>query len=346
LYFKTGKANNPKRATYNLLYNYKDNKYQLDQAESRNEKSGCVYFEVDYEDATLSTSADQNYLMNFNVDTTRYGTSRGYDSTVWQKTYANGIAKYVMIAELNSVVPTIDIAADAPTLAPMMPHFDKDSTNIYYKLHMQPSWGFRVRAADHLLRVPTLDYSGSKISDGTGINVLAGSHLESYPSDEKVPWINTILTDGNQYVNEYLAPRESDKHIGVWQTETTDPQISGAIYYNKAGFDKKISTHSAELPRVTPIKDEISLTPTGYSGHLYPTHATDGINQVMPDVNELTVMLPSIGDTVADMWDLIYGSADLNRTSRNTGDGSNQRNTVIRWEDAKKVQAKEGLRLV
>lgn len=346
LYFKTGKANNPKRATYNLLYNYKDNKYQLDQAESRNEKAGCVYFEVDYEDATLSTSADQNYLMNFNVDTTRYGTSRGYDSTVWQKTYANGIAKYVMIAELNSVVPTIDISADAPTLAPMMPHFDKDSTNIYYKLHMQPSWGFRVRAADHLLRVPTLDYSGSKISDGTGINVLAGSHLESYPSDEKVPWVNTILTDGNQYVNEYLMPRESDKHIGVWQTETTDPQISGAIYYNKAGFNKKISTHSAELPRVTPIKDEISLTPTGYSGHLYPTHATDGINQVMPDVNELTVMLPSIGDTVADMWDLIYGSAEINRTSRDTGNGTNERNTVIRWEDAKKVQAKEGLRLV
>ena len=88
---------------------YKDNKYQLDQAESRNEKAGCVYFEVDYEDATLSTSADQNYLMNFNVDTTRYGTSRGYDSTVWQKVFENGRDKYVMIAELNSVVPTFNI---------------------------------------------------------------------------------------------------------------------------------------------------------------------------------------------------------------------------------------------
>jgi hypothetical protein len=40
-----------------------------------------------------------------------------------------------MIAELNSVVPTFDITADAPTMTPITPHFDADSTNVYYKLH-------------------------------------------------------------------------------------------------------------------------------------------------------------------------------------------------------------------
>ena len=49
-------------------------------------------------------------------------------------------------------------------------------------------------------------------------------------------------------------------------------------------------------------------------------------------------MLPSIGDTVADMWDLMYGNAEIN--------GSPERNLIIRWEDAKQVLAKEGLRLV
>ena len=89
--------------------------------------------------------------------------------------------------------------------------------------------------------------------------------------------------------------------------------------------------------------DEISLTPTGFSGHLYPTHTTDNQNIVQADVNELAVLLPSIGDTIADVWDLIYGGEDLNTTYDGKG---LRRNLVIRWEDAKKVLAKEGLRLV
>jgi hypothetical protein len=40
-----------------------------------------------------------------------------------------------MVAELNSVVPTFTISADAPTLAPIAPHFDEVSNNTYYELH-------------------------------------------------------------------------------------------------------------------------------------------------------------------------------------------------------------------
>ena len=82
--------------------------------------------------------SESNYVMNFNIDTAKYGESRGYDSTVWQKVYINNIEKYVQIAELNSVVPTFDISADAPTIHPIQPHFDINSTNVYYKLHWQP----------------------------------------------------------------------------------------------------------------------------------------------------------------------------------------------------------------
>ena len=146
------------------------------------------------------TEDKSNHLLNFNIDASKYPTSRGYDSTVWQKSYVDGKAKYVMIAELNSVVPILDVSADAPTLAPVMPHFDKDSTNIYYKLHMQPTWGFRIKAADPLQKIPTLDYSGSVITDGTGKNILATTTTEAYPSDQKVQWINTIYKDNN-YTN-------------------------------------------------------------------------------------------------------------------------------------------------
>ena len=352
-YFRITESNNAEKETYTLLYNYKEKKFQLDPVASRKRVVGCAYIETNYSD--LTSPDDSNYLLNFNIDNSKYTTARGYDSTVWQKTYVDGEPKYVMIAELNSVVPILDVTADAPTLAPMMPHFDKDSTNIYYKLHMQPSWGFRIRAASHNLTVPTLDYSGSKITDSTGRPILAGKHEENYPSDEKVTWMNTI-SDGDDYTNQYLVTDETNVNLGIWKTkfelgENSEAQIDGAIYYNKAGFDKKISTHSDLLPRVTPIVDEISLTPTGFSGHLYPHHTTDGINEVQPDVNELTVMLPSIGDTVADMWDIIYGTAEINGTHEGDdetgrGTGTYERNTVIRWEDAKKVLAKEGLRLV
>jgi hypothetical protein len=81
------------------------------------------------------TSATNLYAQNYAIDA-EYGEGRGYDSTVWQKVYSNNSAKYVMIAELNSVVPTFDITTDAPTENPKAPYFDVDSTNDYYKLHV------------------------------------------------------------------------------------------------------------------------------------------------------------------------------------------------------------------
>lgn len=98
----------------------------------------------------LVTKKENAYTTNYNIDMSKYGAGRGYDSTVWQKVYANNTEKYVMIAELNSVVPTFALTADAPTMTPVTPHFDTDSTNVYYKLHWQPQWGLRVAAAaDH-----------------------------------------------------------------------------------------------------------------------------------------------------------------------------------------------------
>jgi hypothetical protein len=65
-----------------------------------------------------------------------------------------------MVAELNTVVPTFDVTADAPSVVPIMPHFDTDSTNVYYKLHWQPQWGFRIKAARPTLTGPTISTTG------------------------------------------------------------------------------------------------------------------------------------------------------------------------------------------
>ena len=95
----------------------------------------------------ITTVNSYGYTANYHIDLGIYAkdnNSRGYDSTVWQKVYTNGIEKYVMIAELNTVVPKFDVSPDAPTMNPIVPHFDTQSTDVYYKLHWQAPWGFRV----------------------------------------------------------------------------------------------------------------------------------------------------------------------------------------------------------
>lgn len=98
----------------------------------------------------LATNSNSAYVTNFNIDTNYYGDSRGWDSTVWVKNYdTDGNPKYVMVAELNSVVPTFAISVDAPTEIPQSPHFDESNTNIFYTLHLQPQWGLQLKAAEN-----------------------------------------------------------------------------------------------------------------------------------------------------------------------------------------------------
>lgn len=239
--------------------------------------------------------SESNYVMNFNIDTAKYGESRGYDSTVWQKVYINNIEKYVQIAELNSVVPTFDISADAPTIHPIQPHFDINSTNVYYKLHWQPQWGMRVKEAK-------------------GNNKTNSEDKTIYPSDEKI-----------EYTIYQYNPNNGT---------TTPSQIEydAAIYYNKAGFDKSVRT------RDTSSGDSIQVAPTGISGNTYNTHSvTEGFtNNTQKDIQEFQIILPSLGNTISDIWDIIYGHGQkIEADETASGDISNAvRFKDIEWKDA------------
>lgn len=264
-------------------------------------------------------SSESNYVMNFNIDTAKYGESRGYDSTVWQKVYVNNMEKYVQIAELNSVVPTFDISADAPTQSPLTPHFDTNSTNVYYKLHWQPTWGLRVRSAKNQLG-PEFTSEGAEIPDS---QILYSEKLQ-FPmnSDEMTIWKrNEYNPSTGIATNLYWNP---DKQ--KWEKNPSN--IDAAIYYNKAGFSsEKIS-----------IKDEgqdrINLDPIGKSGHRYNDHlGIIGQESAQEDIQELSIMLPSIGNSIAKMWNIIYGDFEQNNSS-------NTRNRDISWNSY------QGLRMV
>ena len=245
-------------------------------------------------------SSDSNYVMNFNIDTAKYGESRGYDSTVWQKVYIDGNEKYIQIAELNSVVPTFDISADAPTVYPIQPHFDLQSTNVYYKLHWQPQWGMRVKEANN-------------------INTQSQDNRNTYPSDEKVDYTKYTY---NPSTGELLESRVS---------------YDAAIYYNKEGFDKtKRTRYDSESQNVV-FNDEIQVSPTGISGNSYNIHnstSSANTNNTQPDIQEFKILLPSLGNTISDIWDIIYGyGVKVNADESITAVDDNRRFRDIEWKD-------------
>lgn len=231
---------------------------------------------------------NETFLINYLLDQKAYkdkgGVGRGYDSTVWQKTYTENGEKYVMIAELNSVVPTFDLTVDAPTMTPIVPHFDADSTNVNYRLHVQPQWGFKVAHAD-----PTKDDYVS----------TAGT----FPSDEKAKY----------------TKYKYDINSGITTDQTKEYQA--AIYYNKEGFKKNTRHYD------TVNQDKISISPTGTSGEKYNTHNKTNPQETRAqiDTQELSIILPSLGNTISDVWDLIYGQ---------------KRNQDIKWNST------AGLRLI
>ena len=310
----------------------------------------------------LGDSSQDSFTINFTRDKNYYNTSRGYDSTVWQKVLDKGYEKYVMVAELNTVVPTFDISADAPTIVPLRPHFDVDSTNVYYKLHWQPTWGFRVKTCVPDVQVPQYDTEGKAIS----ATISSSNDPAEYPSNENTRWTRTEFDKTTNSKKTLYAKYNETGGINWVEEDVAEgepPFIDAAIYYNREGFDsdkvnkswdRTYQNQRGDAPRRDPtvdpkvvtlnnygfVKEGINIVPSGLSGNTYENH--NGIATPEIDTQELSIMLPSIGDAISDVWDLVYGgrktSVDIQKTHK--------RNKDIEWYDARAIQDRNGLRLV
>jgi len=165
-------------------------------------------------------NTDNPYLINYLIDTRQFGAGRGYDGTVWQKMYADGAPYFAMVAELNSIVPTLAITADAPTVIPRAPHFDVDTSNVYYKLHIQSNPGLWIKPAIY----------DSNITIGTDVwsndTSEVGKESLNYPSDVS-----------------YHYPRR--QYDGSMKPE--DKARKAAMYFNKAGFDAEYITYAGDV---------------------------------------------------------------------------------------------------
>lgn len=310
---------------------------------------------------SLGDSSQDSFTLNFTRDKQYYKTSRGYDSTVWQKVLDKGYEKYVMVAELNTIVPTFDITADAPTIVPLRPHFDVDSTNVYYKLHWQPTWGLRIRSSEPDTQVPQYDAEGKPIA----ATILSSNSRVEYPSDENTHWTRTEF-DKTTNSKKVLYAKYNETGGIDWAEKAPEedpPVINAAIYYNRDGFDPDVVSKSwdrkylhqlglagrrdpAVDPDVSPSEDKgfvaegITIAPTGLSGNTYANH--NGVATPEVDTQELSIMLPSIGDAISDVWDLVYGGRKTNEAIQKT----QKRNPDVEWYDARAVQDRTGLRLV
>lgn len=94
----------------------------------------------------------------------------------------------------------------------------------------------------------------------------------------------------------------------------------GAIYFNKDGFNPEVISHVDQ-------EDEVSILPTGTSGQKYIIHTNNGdINyEERPDTQEITLNLPSIGNTISDIWDIVYGPSQ--------SDPTKLRDMNLSWDD-------------
>ena len=278
--------------------------------------------------ADSSIDAYNNYALNYNTDIAWAKsknitiTGHGWDSTVWQKTVVSGAEKYVMIAELNTVVPSFGITADAPTQTPLTPHFDANSTDIYYTLHWQPQWGMRVQLAD------------ATHSDGE----------EQVLSDATTTWIRQIYDKNTDKTTSYYFTKDKK-----WKQFTNvsqigdDGKLPAAIYYNKAGFNPVSRYHST-------IEDKFSIEPTGYSqtpnaqgnweNTQYNSHKGAGLTESAVDTQEISMVLPSIGNAISEMWDIVYGNGD------GLDDSVSGRSTDIGWRDTPVLTTGNRLQLI
>lgn len=230
------------------------------------------------------------YFYNFNQDKAveKYGgtRSRGYDGTVWVKSSVNNEVKYVNIAELNSVVPSFEMVADAPTMSPILPHFDTASNNVYYKLHWQPAWGMRIAEAKE---------KNGKIY-----------------SDYETSWSQEIYNPetGETSIQWY------DPIAKSWKLEselTEIPTIKADIYFNHAAFDSQVGESDIHGV-VRGIDNYIGITPDGLSGNEYNLH--DGTSNTEPqvDTQQIHINLPAIGNMMSEAWDIIHGKKRDNST--------------------------------
>ena len=126
----------------------------------------------------------------------------------------------------------------------------------------------------------------------------------------------------------------------IYPSDVEENNKSLAIYWNQSGFDKEnISYDSLN-------ENNIKVANTGISGREYVD-----TNGPAPDIKEISIILPELGNTISDIWDIVYGDREINEykwEKTHNGEYEDTRETDIQWYNANVAEEEKtkGLRLV
>lgn len=152
----------------------------------------------------ITNPSEMYYITNYNADIEVYGGT--YDCTVWMKhiDVNSNAYRYILIAKLNTKIPTFHLIIDPPSGSPYGPYFDRNTTDLDYHMHFMGPFGVRMNVLN------------SNIQNENGLVVS-----DSYASNIYTRYDETTYTYDTYTV----------------ENETAD------IYFNKAGFNAKRSVH-------------------------------------------------------------------------------------------------------
>lgn len=170
------------------------------------------------------------------------------------------------------------------------------------------------------------------------------------------PYVDYNISS-NMYYEMYDSPHwgfrvKDANYVSSRTVDTTnyphEDDSDKAIYWNEDGFD------SEHIGKDTTNTDNlIKVAPTGISGREY-----DKPEGTAPDIQELSIILPELGNTISDIWDIVYGDSEINshKWELNQDAGlngydvayTNQRIQERDWHNANESEEEktEGLRFV
>lgn len=216
----------------------------------------------------VTSEAQSTFAFNYNKDVARYG--RGYDSTAWVKTVdsSTGEYRYVMVAELNTVVPNFHLVADPPSATPVAPYFDSNTTTLDYYMHVPAQYGWRInQATDRNMSDERIVYQEASW------NQSSQSYDVYTTAPEGVP--------GDIFYNRAGFSKDERHFVDIGKYYTEDyPDTFSSI-------------------------DTINYT-MGSSGRLY--YGTNGQGQTRQDILLWHIYLPSIGNAICEVWDHMFTS--------------------------------------
>lgn len=190
------------------------------------------YVLVDYD------YGDNVYSYNFEQDNgASVNKGRGWDSTVWKKVYQNGTLTYIMIAELNAVVPTLTQTTLAPSANGASVGFTP-VTNVEYNLAIKAPWGMSIgdidfNAAGFVKEIKTVEsgnntISVTPISSGTLYNGVREN--DTYQLNINLPGIGNTISDVWDLI--YGADRNTEIRWGETTGHRAITINNGSINYN------------------------------------------------------------------------------------------------------------------